>query len=121
MLADLVALLHLAFIVWMCAAPFARDLQHVGLHAILCVFLLGHWVLGNKTCAFTILEKALRGLQTDEESFIHSIVGPVYEVPDAKLKVLVRWMTVCLLLVSVYRLKLANWGPYRQAYAELHQ
>lgn len=121
MLADLVTTIHVLFILWMCYVPFSSDMQQVGLHAILCVFLLGHWILGSKVCALTMLEKKLRGLSQDEESFIHSIVGPVYDVPDHCLKLAVRWVTVCLLLVSLYRLKAVRWAPYTQAYGDIKQ
>ncbi len=109
MAAKAVAMLHAAFVMWVVLTPWLCSLPQVFLHLVVCLFLLGHWMLDNTTCALTLLEKSLRGLDGDDESFIHGVVAPVFRVSDAKLRVWVRWATVALMSVSVYRLHKAGW------------
>ena len=48
-----------------------------------------------------MLEKRLRGLDTDADSFVHKIVAPIYVIDDAVLKRFVFAATLGLWYVSL--------------------
>lgn len=114
MLARAIALSHAALVVWVVVTPWL-PLSRPGasslllLHALVCAFLLGHWLLDNTTCALTLLEKHIRGVQ-DDQSFVHRLVSPVYRISDARLRVWVRWATLGLMGVSLWRLSRRHLG-----------
>ena len=100
----LVRVIHIALIVWMIWAPFSDHDESLALHAITAPFPMLHWAMSNDQCALTVLEKKLRGLQHDDQSFIHSIVAPVYVISDASLRTIVFGTTFGLWLITLYRL-----------------
>jgi hypothetical protein len=52
----------------------------------------------------TIVEKRLRGLESDSESFINSIVAPIYVLDETSMKKMIWIISIGLWAVSVYRL-----------------
>jgi len=94
--------LHWSFFVWMTVTPFTNNRENLVLHAILCPFLLFHWILNNDTCAVTELEKKISGKTENTQTFVGSIISPIYkfvdkvDVPDdkkiTKLTLLLLWV-----------------------------
>lgn len=119
--ANVISLLHLGLVLWMIYTPLLDPSpHHVILHVIVSLFLLGHWAVGNTTCALTLIEKRVRGVQ-DDKSFVHSVVSPVYDIPDPKLRVIVRWCTIGLLTISLLRLYASGWGPMTEFTADIRR
>lgn len=83
--AAFVAAIHIAFVAWMCLAPFSRDEATLGLYLVLAPALWLHWALNDDTCALTALECYFRGVPADR-SFFHAVVSPVYKIPDAAVR-----------------------------------
>jgi hypothetical protein len=102
---SLVRILHLGFIFWMIYAPFSGINEFLLLHAVICPFLMLHWLTSSSGCALTLLEKKVRGLDHDDESFIHSIVAPIYVIDDASLRPIVWTSTMVLWLITLRKLK----------------
>lgn len=103
MIAALIRILHVVFIAWMVYAPFSSDFDMVLLHSFIAPFLMLHWITNNGDCALTMLEKHVRGLEHDHESFIHKLVAPVYVIDDSSLKKMVFGSTLVLWCISVSR------------------
>lgn len=92
----IVRIVHLGFIAWMIWAPFSGTPEILLMHAVMCPFLMLHWLTNSDGgCFLTLLEKKLRGID-DDESFIHSIVAPLYVIDDAVLKKVVFGTTLVL-------------------------
>jgi hypothetical protein len=102
--AFIVRCVHIALIGWMIWAPFSNHTESLIMHAIVAPFLMMHWLTSNDTCALTVLEKHLRGLDDDGQSFIHSIVAPIYVIPDSSLRSCVFSSTIVLWFVTLHRL-----------------
>lgn len=83
---------------------FSNNDEFIVLHAIICPFLMLHWLTSTSGCALTLLEKRLRGLKEDSQSFIHRIVAPIYVIDDASLKTVVFGATMGLWAVSLSKL-----------------
>lgn len=107
-LALLIRTIHILFIAWVVYAPFSGIDEWIVFHAIICPFLMLHWLTSSAGCALTILEKNLRGLDTDDESFIHKIVAPIYVIDDATLKTAVFGATLGLWAVSLSQMSKAR-------------
>ena len=101
---QVVQMIHLGFIGWMVYAPFSGIDEFVLMHAIVCPFLMLHWIMDADGCVLTLMEKQLRGLEHDGESFIHKIVAPIYVIEDATLKHIVFAATIALWAVSLSKL-----------------
>ena len=75
--------LHILLVLFMMLVPFlSNDKCLLAMHVVLSAGILVYWLLSDDTCALTILECKLRGIE-NTESFIHSIVSPVYKFDDA--------------------------------------
>lgn len=85
-LANLVWLLHMAFVLWVVIVPFTNNEPMLVLHLIVMPFLWFHWLVNNDTCALTLMERGLRGV-SEQESFFHNLVSPVYKIQDGQLRV----------------------------------
>lgn len=101
--AILISVLHLAFAAFMVIAPFSSSKLLLLLHAIVTPFILFHWIMNNDTCFLTLLERYLRGIDDTETSFFHSLVSPIYKLPNIVVGRTVWVITIVLCLVSWYR------------------
>lgn len=97
----LVRTLHILFIAWMIYAPFSKNETMLVFHAIISPFLMLHWILSDSGCILTHIEKHIRGLEHTSQSFIHSIVAPVYVIDDNRLKPFVFASTIGLWLITL--------------------
>lgn len=102
----IVQMIHLGFIAWMIYAPFSGIDELIVLHSIICPFLILHWMMNADGCVLTLIEKHLRGLENDGESFIHKIVAPIYVIEDSTLKQFVFIVTLGLWMVSLKQLNI---------------
>lgn len=100
----IVRALHVLFIAWMIYAPFSNNEEMLVFHAIVAPFLMLHWSLNDSGCILTQVEKHLRGLQDDSQSFIHSIVAPIYVIDDRTLQPVVFATTIALWLITLSRI-----------------
>lgn len=96
-----IRVLHILFIAWMVWAPFSGNEDMLVFHAMISPFLMLHWVLNDSGCILTQLEKRVRGLKQDSQSFIHSIVAPIYVIDDNTLKPCVFMTTIVLWLITL--------------------
>lgn len=94
--ATLISALHWLFVLFMVWAPFSSNRTALVLHLIIAPFLWIHWLLNDDTCALTLLEKKVRGIDDDSKSFFYALVSPVYKVRDEELRA-VSWMASVLL------------------------
>lgn len=107
-LATLVSILHWAFVLFMVWAPFSSNRAALVLHLLVTPFLWAHWLLNDDTCALTLLEKKLRGLDDNSKSFFYSVVSPIYKVRDENLRVCAWMLSVALWLVTLARVRWAD-------------
>lgn len=103
-----IRMIHICFILWMIWVPFTNNETMLMMHAIISPFLMLHWIFNSDGCALTLLEKHVRGLDHDNESFIHSIVSPIYKIDDATLRPIVFGLTMGLWYITLSRLKYKN-------------
>ena len=113
--ATVIRAIHIVFIAWVVYAPFSGNDQFLLMHAVICPFLMLHWMTSSAGCALTLLEKRLRGLEDDGESFVHKIVAPIYVIDDATLKLVVFGATMGLWIVTLSKL----WHKYKQSRGQI--
>lgn len=105
--AALVSGLHLAFLAFMLLAPFTNNRTLLVAHFWVTPFLWLHWALNDDTCALTALEKLLRGVD-DTGSYVHAVVGPVFKIADADVRLASWYASVALWCVTAYRVRLTE-------------
>lgn len=105
LLANVVWLLHVLFVLWVVITPFTSSHQALLMHLILLPFIFVHWILNDDTCALTLAEMKLRGLDPDQcsESFFFNLVSPIYKIRDESVRSLAWALAVGLWLVTAYR------------------
>lgn len=101
--ANAVRSIHILLVVWMCSVPIVGDITQLLLVEVGYVLLFTHWFVMNDTCALTLLEQHLRGV-TKHESFMQSLVGPVYNMSDGYFGRCVWTVSVCLFAIGAVRL-----------------
>jgi hypothetical protein len=102
--ADIVSTIHAAlimFVVIVPLAPFSAPL--LATHVAVVLGLVMHWVLRTDVCALTYMEAVLRGVPPDQ-SFIYSVVGPIFNLSDGTTRKIVFMATITLGAVSAGRL-----------------
>ncbi len=113
--ANIVRLLHLALVIFVVTVPFLggnAPWSVFAIHAMTVVTLLVHWVSGQNACFLTLLESKLRGIPS-RNSFMHSIVTPVYQIDNARLREIVHAVTPVLGLISAVRLS-SRWEQVKE-------
>lgn len=108
MLADIVRLIHIGLIVFMVVTPLVGGLPLLVLVESGYLLLFLHWIMNQDTCALTMLEQKLRGVDK-ASSFVHSVVAPFYGVSSTAMGRTV-WVVSLVLfgvgLLRMWRLRL---------------
>ena len=77
--ADLIWLIHIAFVAWYVLVPFFNSKPMLVLHLFTGPLLFLHWILNSDDCSLTLLEMKLRGIDDCKESFFWNLVSPIYK------------------------------------------
>lgn len=99
--ASLIRVIHCLFVAFMVVTPFIGNEIFLTYHFITVPFLILHWITNNDTCALTLLESTLTGVE-ENHTFIGNIIKPIYNAHlDSKHYY---WISVLLFLITTYRL-----------------
>lgn len=102
LVANLVWLIHMAFILWFVITPFTNNKPMLVLHFFTAGFLWLHWLTNRDECSLTLLEMKLRGIEDCKESFMWSVVSPIYKPrTDATMRQVIWVASIALWLVTV--------------------
>lgn len=101
-LANVCWLLHVLFSLWVVITPFTNNEPMLVLHLFIMPFLWFHWALHDDTCALTLAERYLRGVEA-KESFFHNLVSPVYKIQDEQMRSFSWTVSVVLWLITLYK------------------
>lgn len=104
-LAKIISFLHLLLVIFVVAVPFLPnvDWKILAIHVTLTVCLMLHWLMNSDTCALTLLESALLGVD-EKQSFMYKLVSPVYKIKDENLSKIVKTLVPILTVISAYKL-----------------
>lgn len=100
----IVRIIHILFILFMIIIPFTNSKQLLLLHIILVPFLYFHWVTNNDTCALTEIEKYLCNKKVNTETFIGSIVSPIYKIENQASSNMTKITTLLLWCFSLQKI-----------------
>lgn len=96
LVATLVRTIHLVVVLGVVVTPFVTKRPEVlVVHVAFMIGMMVHWVLNADTCALTLLEAAARGV-AQENTFVFSVVAPIYKVP-----ITMRQQRVAIWLASI--------------------
>ena len=98
---SIVRCIHVLFVFFMIIAPFSNNKQLIITHAILVPFLFFHWLTNNDTCILTELEKMISKKEQNKDTFIGSILSPVYIIDDCTSRKLTKMTTLLLWCFSL--------------------
>lgn len=77
--ANIIWLIHIAFILWYIITPFTNNVPMLTLHFFTAPMLWVHWITLRDECSLTLLEMKLRGIEDCKESFFWNVVSPIYK------------------------------------------
>ena len=100
MLAILVRFIHIILIMFMVLAPFSNNFQIFLLHVMSSVTIFTHWYFNNDACFLTQVEAYLLK-KSPENTFISSIVSPVYMIKNQEIYIGLGILT-CISLYKIY-------------------
>ena len=120
LLAALVRLIHIALILGVVATPFVtRQPELLLLHVTFMAGMMVHWYFGSTGCVLTALESRLRGVPA-ENTFVFSVIAPVYSVPfTMSQQRLLIWVVSLLLFSRSLALLISNFDVLYQHVMEL--
>ena len=85
----------------MVIVPFSNNKKCNTIHSILVPFLFFHWLTNNDTCILTELEKMISKKEQNKDTFIGSILSPVYIINDCTSRKLTKMTTLLLWCFSL--------------------
>jgi hypothetical protein len=96
-------ILHKSFILFMLVAWMSNDIYQIILYAFTLLSLKTHWYTNDDTCALTLLEQQITGVEK-KESFINQIVSPVYKIKDETTRQISHYFVNMMSIVILYKL-----------------
>jgi len=107
-LANLIWLLHFAFILFYTITPFTDIHRFTELHILLlfaapCIWV--HWLANSDECALTHLEMFFRGGDIEKtDSFFYNLVQPVYQPTDDRhVRQFIWFASIALWLITLVK------------------
>jgi hypothetical protein len=108
--AIIIQILHCILILWVLLGWLADDPFLLLVYFMTLVTLQFHWILNNDMCCLTLTEKWLFG-RSDDESFMHQLISPVYKISDRQLAYLSKWVVNILIVVVLIKFWRRGLGP----------
>lgn len=103
--ANVIWLLHIAFILFYTIVPFTDIHKFPELHILMLAtgpLLWVHWLCNSDECSLTRLELMLRGDIEKRESFFYNLVSPIYQPTDDRQVRQIMWaVSIGLWLVTL--------------------
>jgi hypothetical protein len=104
-LANIIAFLHLLFVIFVVVTPFVTNDTLILLFYCFIVFsVMFHWITNNHGCVLTLIESKLRNKQPTQ-TFMGRLISPVYKISRLE----VRLITLALFLYAFYKSDI--WNP----------
>jgi hypothetical protein len=101
-LANIIAVFHLLFIIFITTTPFVTDNPFILLYyCFMLLFVMFHWYLNDDTCVLTLIEAKLRG-QKKGDTFMGKLLKPIYNVSSDEIK----YLSYFLLIFAFLRIRL---------------
>lgn len=98
---SLVRLAHILIVLFVILVPFIiKNPRILVLHSMFIPLMICHWKFNNEVCSLTEIEKYLTNKKENRDTFIGSILGPVYEPKSDE------YLFICLVLWSITMYKL---------------
>jgi hypothetical protein len=119
MLLILVNLIHIVITLFILLSPFTDSAPLLLVHISSVISILLHWGYNNDTCFLTLVECKMRGIE-QTQSFINSIVSPVYKFNEVDTSNMCYIFITLLGLVSVYKLYKKSTKNLQKIYKNLH-
>lgn len=82
LLADLISFIHGWILSFVLLVPFIGEMYLVLVNFMFMLGIMAHWYLNSNVCALTLMEKFVRGVSSDGETFFGQIFGKVYSVAN---------------------------------------
>lgn len=104
-LANIIAFLHLFFVIFVVVTPFVTNNTLILLFYCFIVFsVMFHWITNNHGCVLTLIESKLRNKQPTQ-TFMGRLISPVYKISRLE----VRLITLAIFLYAFYKSRI--WDP----------
>lgn len=105
-LIGLITIIHTCLVLFILLPVFVSSMPIplLILHPIICAAILLHWKLNNDVCALTMLERIARGGIDKSQSFIHSLVSPVYNYNYNNESIILTYLLITIMLWSLIQL-----------------
>jgi len=114
-LANIIAFLHLLFIIFVTTTPFMTDNPFILLYyCFILFFVMVHWYLNNDTCVLTLLESRLRG-KKDDDTFMGKLIKPIYNISDKEI----HYLSLGLFLFAFLKIRFWEKERYNIIYKTL--
>ena len=114
--ANIIAFLHLLFVIFVVTTPFATDNPFILLYyCFIIFFVMIHWYLNNDTCVLTVIESKLRGTR-DTQTFMGRLLKPIYNVQSNEIK----YVTLFLFLFALINTRLWEKERYDYVYTTIY-
>lgn len=98
-----VKIIHLSIILFVILSPFSNAPGFLVLNSTLTMSLITHWISSSDICCLSLLESYFSG-KPYKNTFIHSLVSPVYNLPESVLSKIAWGITIGSFVVSISKL-----------------
>ena len=116
-LADVISFIHGWILSFVVLVPFIGEMYLVAVNLVFMFGIMFHWYLNSNICALTVMEKLIRGVSEDNETFFGQIFGKVYSVAnDAPIY----WYGI-ILLVIVSLIKIFTYDKWELVFQRLRR
>jgi hypothetical protein len=113
---NFVRFVHGIFVLFILLAPFSNVELLLTYHFIIVPFLWMHWYTNNDVCALTLIESKLRGIENTSETYLGSIINPIYQIQNKDMYII----TGILFLITTYNLHYTyNFNLLKQSYHQV--
>lgn len=101
-LANIVNIIHKIIVLFIVGTPFFGGLPLLLINSVFIFGIMFHWALNSNICILTVIEKSLRGLPYDGQTFFGQLFGKIYAITENSQ---IYWIGMGILLtVTLFRI-----------------
>ncbi len=102
LLANIVNIIHKIVVMIVVGTPFVGGIPMLLINLVFMFGIMFHWAMNSNICVLTVLEKSLRGIPYDGETFFGQLFGKIYYISNDSY---LYWLGITFLVgVTFFRL-----------------
>jgi len=100
---NIIFIIHTIIFISSLVIPFSSNVNFLKMYSVIIPFVFFHWAINDDTCALTLLESRLTGVE-EKHTFFGRLMSPIYNIDNQTSDQMVKSILFSLWLLVQFKL-----------------